>query len=171
MAGYRLTEMNDTYAQAITLWRYEPPFSLYDLQSGDENMLMDPSLHYHAVLDATDQLVGFACFGEDAQVHGAHYEPDALDIGFSMAPERTSRGEGAAFITAIIDFAEAKLGADALRLSVATFNHRAISVYRRLGFRTAQWFVGTTRHSVLSFIVMTRPGRGTAAAWAASQRP
>ncbi len=156
MSGYRLTRMNDAYAHAITLWRYDEPFSLYDLQPGDEDMLMDPTLHYHAVLDQDGVLAGFACFGEDAQVYGGRYDDDALDIGFSMAPERTGRGEGGAFVGAVCRFAWSELSAGALRLSVATFNRRAINVYRRLGFRTAHWFIGTTRHGALSFIAMTR---------------
>lgn len=162
MTAYRLTAMTDAYAYAITLWRYDPPFALYDLQAGDEDMLLDPTLHYHAVLDEADQLAGFACFGEDAQVHGGRYDDEALDIGFGMAPERTGRGAGGAFVGAVCRFAWHELGADDLRLSVATFNRRAIHVYRRLGFRTAQWFIGTTRHGALSFIVMTCPGQSTA---------
>lgn len=157
MGLYRLTRMSDAYAQAITLWRYEPPFSLYDLQPGDEGMLMDPALNYHAVLDDTGALAGFACFGEDAQVIGGRYGPDALDIGFGMAPERTGQGGGGGFVEAVCRFAWDELEADRLRLSVATFNSRAIRVYRRLGFRTGQWFIGTTRHGALSFVVMARP--------------
>jgi RimJ/RimL family protein N-acetyltransferase len=148
--------MREDLAHAITHWRYEPPYTMYDLQPGDEDMLMDPSLQYHAVLDDDTVLAGFACFGEDAQVHGGVYGPDALDIGFSMAPERTGRGDGVAFVATVCRYARKELGADSLRLSVATFNRRAITVYRRLGFRTAQWFIGTTRHGALSFVAMTR---------------
>lgn len=156
MAQFHLTEMTEPLAQAITRWRYPPPFDLYDLQPGDEDMLLDPLLRYHAVFDTTG-LAGFACFGEDAQVIGGRYGEDALDIGFSMAPDRVGRGEGVCFVETVCHFAWNRLDADLLRLSVATFNRRAITVYRRLDFSIARWFVGTTRAGALSFVSMTRP--------------
>lgn len=156
MGQFHLADMTEPLALAITRWRYPPPFDLYDLWPGDEDMLLDPLLCYYAVFDAAG-LAGFACFGEDAQVIGGRYGEDALDIGFSMAPDRAGRGEGAHFVESVCRFAWDQLAADRLRLSVATFNRRAITVYRRLDFSIARWFVGTTRLGALSFVTMTRP--------------
>lgn len=157
MGRYLVTRMTLGYAQAITRWRYQPPFSLYDLEPGDEAMLLDPELRYHAVLGRSGGLAGFACFGDDAQVIGGSYADGALDIGFGMAPELTGHGHGEAFVQAICSYAWRSLNAGCLRLSVATFNQRAVTVYRRLGFRSEHCFVGTTRHGALSFVIMTRP--------------
>lgn len=153
---YRFTPMTAHHASAIVGWRYEAGLSLYDLRETDRDWLLDPELNYHAALDGCGALAGFACFGDDAQVAGGHYAEEALDIGFGLAPERVGRGEGSAFVAAICDFAARRWRVRQLRLSVATSNRRAIAVYRRLGFRPTDCFVGSTRHGSLMFMTMVR---------------
>lgn len=153
---YRFTPLAPPHAAAIVRWRYEPGLSLYDLAESDLAWLLAPELNYYAALDGDGALAGFACFGDDAQVAGGHYGGEALDIGFGLAPERTGRGEGRAFVSAVCDFAAGRWRAPLLRLSVATFNRRAISVYRHLGFRPTDCFVGSTRHGSLLFMTMVR---------------
>lgn len=138
-------------------WRYPPPLSYYDLRDGDVDMLTDPLLQYFAALDDNGALAGFACFGDDAQVVGGCYGEPALDIGFCLAPEHVGRGRGTGFVTAVCDFAAERYAPTTLRLSVASFHHRAIAVYRRLGFVDGSRFIGTTRSCAVPYLSMTRP--------------
>lgn len=156
MAAFRVCPMSEIEAAHLCGWTYPPPYSMYDLEPGDEAMFLDPNLNYRAVRDG-DALAGFACYGEDAQVIGGRYAEAALDIGCGMDPARVGHGQGAAFVAAILDYACATWAPALLRLSVATFNRRAIAVYRRAGFRAVECFVGTTRGGTATFQTMTRP--------------
>lgn len=147
--------MTEDAAVCICGWTYPAPYAMYDLEAGDVAMLMDPELHYHAVY-AGPILAGFACYGEDAQVIGGRYPNAALDIGCGMDPARVGQGQGGAFVAAIIDYACTTWRPGLLRLSVATFNHRAIAVYRRAGFHAIGCFVGTTRGGTATFQTMVR---------------
>lgn len=154
-AAFRVGPMTEGDAACICGWTYPVPYAMYDLEPGDVGMLMDPELHYHAVY-AGAALAGFACYGEDAQVIGGRYVEAALDIGCGMDPARVGQGQGGAFVAAIVDYACATWHPAVLRLSVATFNHRAIAVYRRAGFHAIGRFLGTTRGGTATFQTMLR---------------
>jgi [ribosomal protein S18]-alanine N-acetyltransferase len=126
-----------TVAQAATVsgWRYPAPYDVYDMGPEAVPGLLAPKNAYHAVLDGTD-LVGFCCFGPDAQVpvgrDAGWYGPDGLDVGLGMRPDLTGRGRGAGFLAAVL--AEASHRSGTLRLTVATFNARAQRLYLSAGF-------------------------------------
>jgi RimJ/RimL family protein N-acetyltransferase len=106
--------------------------------------LLDPRYNYHAVTDPDGVLVGYFCFGVDATVPAGRrlnlYAEDALDVGLGMRPDLTGRGLGLDFVRAGLDFARKVYAPAAFRLTVATFNQRAISVYERAGFKPARTF-------------------------------
>ena len=64
----------------------------------DVAALLRPDYHYHAAHDETGRLVGFCCFGEDAQVPGGDYSLPALDIGLGLHPDLTGRGLSHSFL-------------------------------------------------------------------------
>lgn len=151
-------------ARAISGWRYGPGYALHDLRADDAGPMMDPRFQYHAIR-AGDALAGFACFGEDARVGGGPYAGKALDIGCGLAPERCGKGEGPAFVAAVIAFAERHFAPPLLRLSVPERNERAKRVYLKAGFSVVRRFAGLTRSGTHPFLLMTRPaGRGVSAA-------
>ena len=106
------------------------------------------------------RLAGFLCFGREAQVAGAAdaglYTDDALDIGLGMRPDLTGSGRGSAFVDACLAWIEQVRRPRVVRLSVATFNRRAITVYQRAGFEE----IGTCRSPIrgtdVNFMVMIR---------------
>lgn len=136
--------MDETSARAILDWRYDTPYDVYntDVEEADEYVrsLLDPRNAYYAITDARSNLVGYCCFGPDAHVVGGDYAADALDVGLGMRPDLTGQGHGLHFLTAILDFAGRTFAPQAFRLTVATFNRRALKVYERAGFRTVQTF-------------------------------
>ena len=78
-----------------------------------------------------------------------------LDIGLGMAPELCGTGQGGAFLEEGLKFARERFGARDLRLTVASFNKRAIRVYQRAGFAAVR--EAAHKRSGMAFTVMARP--------------
>lgn len=144
--------MNETYAHAIANWHYEGIYAFYDMEQDVEDLeeLLDPhSWHdrYYAVTDGQGDLVGFFCFER---------EKEAVVIGLGLGPDLTGRGWGQAFLEAGLEFAREKYRPAAFVLSVATFNQRAIRVYRKAGFEDVEVFVHETNGGQYEFLRMAR---------------
>ncbi|MGI8968775.1 MAG: GNAT family N-acetyltransferase [Chloroflexota bacterium] len=155
--------MDPASAEAILHWQYPHPYSFYNLALENEDDTLQEMLDgsQYAVRDTAGSLVGFFAFGPTAQVPGGHragaYRDDRyLDIGLGMSPDLTSQGKGTEFVQAGIDFAATTLNAPALRLSVATFNQRAIRVYERTGFLPGIRFHSLLLSGEAEFLLMTR---------------
>lgn len=151
-------------ARLIADWRYPPPYDFYDASADEEDLreLLDRASPYYAALDERDELVGFFCFKQTAQVPagltaGAYADADALDVGLGMRPDLTGRGLGLAFVAAGLAFARQTFAPASFRLTVATFNRRAIAVYARAGFQAQGTFISRSNGGEHEFVVMTRP--------------
>jgi [ribosomal protein S18]-alanine N-acetyltransferase len=136
-------------ARAISRWRYDEPYSIYDGDPTSVDALLQPRFYYHSVYDERGDLTGYFCFGEDAQVAagkrlGVYEVEPALDLGLGMRPDLTGMGLGEAFVHAGLRFAREVYSPPAFRLTVATFNRRAIRVYERAGFETIETFGAAT---------------------------
>lgn len=126
-------------AQEIVKWRYSSPYSRYDMSDDVEDIqeLMDGS--YFSAKNPEHELIGFFCFGLNAQINASNKEvvysdKTALDIGLGLRPDLTGQGKGKDFLLAGIHFARKQYTFQKLRLSVAAFNKRAISLYEKVGF-------------------------------------
>jgi [ribosomal protein S18]-alanine N-acetyltransferase len=53
-------------ARAISRWRYDEPYSIYDGDPTSTRALLQPRFYYHSVYDERGDLVGYFCFGKDA---------------------------------------------------------------------------------------------------------
>src|SRR5579884_2625660 len=160
---YAFAPMTEEQAHTVASWRYDPPYDFYnaDADPDDRQELLDRASPYYAMTDEREELIGFFCFKDTAQVPAGHEagvydDGDMLDIGLGLRPDLTGRGLGLAFVNAGLDFARATFAPKAFRLSVATFNRRAIAVYERAGFRPAGTFMSETNGGVYEFLVMTR---------------
>lgn len=129
---------------------------VYDFEDGPETFqeLLDGT--YYVVRGNHGQLTGFFCFGLNAQVPegrklNLYNGETVLDIGLGMKPDLTGKGRGLSFLKTVIEFAKQQFEPNSLRLSVATFNSRAIKVYTRAGFNETAAFV----NNGTPFIVMT----------------
>jgi RimJ/RimL family protein N-acetyltransferase len=94
-------------------------------------------------MDKNSLLVGYCCFGEDAQVPGGDYhqgEPGILDIGIGLKPDLTGKGLGFDFVKEILEFAVRSYQPDEFRVTVAAFNQRSLNLFIRLGFRKTYSF-------------------------------
>jgi ribosomal-protein-alanine N-acetyltransferase len=155
----RIQPMRKNEATVVSGWKYEHPYSFYNMESNAETIaeLLDGS--YFSVSNEKSELIGYFCFGPNAQVPGGHVhdlykDEGALDIGLGMHPDLTGRRLGLRFLNEGLAFARKTYNVEAFRLSVATFNHRAIAVYEKAGFRPVQTFMSKTKNDETEFLLM-----------------
>ncbi|HDR3654859.1 MULTISPECIES: GNAT family N-acetyltransferase [Bacillus cereus group] len=141
-------------AKKINTWTYEEPYSLYSF-SGEKEVieeLLDGT--YYGCCDDQGDLIGYFCFGANAQVPGGrdanlYGGEDVIDIGLGMKPALTGKGIGKEFFQAGIAFATKEFNVKMFRLSVATFNTRAITLYKNIGFKQGTIFLSRGREFML----------------------
>ncbi|MFC4560122.1 GNAT family N-acetyltransferase [Virgibacillus kekensis] len=138
MTTLRIKMMNEKMAQEALNWRYEKPYDFYNNETTDEAMAEMLDGTYYGIINKDNTLVGFFCTGRSAQVPAGHefgvYEDDYVDLGLGMNPELTGKGNGYDFSSFIVDHIRKVFTDTPIRLSVATFNERAIHLYEKLGF-------------------------------------
>lgn len=155
--GFAFVPMTEPAAREILTWRYDEPYSLYDLTDEALPILLEPSHRYFAAHDTGCTLVGFCCFGEEAQVPGGDYADASLvDVGVGLRPDLTGRGFGPQFVTAVLDLARRDGVPLGFRVTIAAFNQRSRRMHERLGFREISRFRREGRLNGMDFVVMTR---------------
>lgn len=154
----RIVPVNEAQVKAFLTWRYAPPYDVYNLDADADDAsldyFLDPALACHALIDETDELIGFCTFGKDGQVPGGDYSADALDIGMGMRPDLTGQGHGALFRDAVIAFALHTFAPSMLRVTIADFNQRAKRLWEKAGFEQVQRF--RSEFSGLEFVVLVK---------------
>lgn len=155
-----LTPITRADARAISRWRYGGPYSAYDGNPASIDSLLEPRFLYHSVHDEGG-LAGYFCFGEDARVSagkrlGVYEREPALDVGLGMRPDLTGQGLGEEFVRSGLRFALNTYSPKTFRLTVATFNRRAISVYEKVGFGPVETFGATKRDGEREWLLMRR---------------
>jgi ribosomal-protein-alanine N-acetyltransferase len=142
-------------ANEIAAWRYDGVYAFYDTERvlvlGA--VLLRPFLflmgaRFYAVDNAGDRCVGIFSF---------YKQGAALTLGLGLRPSLTGQGLGDAFLRAGMAFGAQIFEPSIFRLTVATFNRRAIRVYERAGFVPSKKFTHWTRGGIQEFVEMTRP--------------
>ncbi len=156
-----ISKMNECDARKICRWCYEEPYSIYSMDGSTECVSELLNGSYYSVKNESNDMIGFYCFGEDAQVpagklYGAYEDREFIDIGLGMRPDLCGKGNGYDFLTKEIEFTKALFGTEKLRLTVAGFNERAVRIYEKAGFRKAMDFNRTNEKDTTKFIVMKR---------------
>ena len=139
-------------AQQIATWRYEPSYSFYDSDADPGDL---------ALLLSKEHREGksFSAFGKDGELigfFGFTSEEEDVIVGLGLRPDYTGRGLGLEFLQAGMAFARERFRPSRFRLSVATFNQRAIRVYERAGFVALRTYDHETNGGVYPFVEMTR---------------
>ena len=125
--------MTPAYAADIVTWRYPVPYDCYDMTGASTAFLVSRDSGFYALVDG-DDLIGFRSFGEDGKVPGGDYDASALDTGGGLRPELTGKGLGREAIGTGLAFGRREFAPAAFRVTVASFNERALRVVRSLGF-------------------------------------
>lgn len=172
MSDFSIQPMNREAALAILYWQYSGEYAIYNLSTehaeAEIRFFVDPDNHYYAIHTLADGLIGFCCFGHDAQVPGGDYsrdygdnyggdhEVEVLDIGLGMRPDLTGQGKGNAFLRAILLFAQQTFAPQLFRATIASFNARSQRLFARHGFQEkARFMSGHTQPH--EFVIVTRP--------------
>lgn len=132
-AAMRIAPLTRQHALDICTWRYSRPYDCYDMTGADPDWLLDPASGFHALL-AGERLVGFRSYGADGQVPGWDYDDRALDTGGGLRPGLVGHGLGRAAISTGLAFGRTTFAPGAFRVTVATFNARALRTVTDLGF-------------------------------------
>ena len=132
----QIVAMTQAYAAQIVTWRYPAPYDCYDMTSASEAFLTSQESGFYALVDG-GELIGFRSFGEDGQVPGGTYDASALDTGGGLRPDLTGKGLGREAIGAGLEFGRQEFAPAAFRVTVASFNERALRVVRSVGLTTS----------------------------------
>lgn len=132
-----ITPLTQTNAERIATWHYPSIYSFYntdaDLEDYQEILSAKKRGHrFYQVTDSANQLVGYYAVEFGGQ-------PNTLEIGLGMAPERVGQGNGLAFMNTLVADVISRYHPRRLLLDVVTFNQRAITVYQRAGFALIQY--------------------------------
>ncbi len=145
--------MTQSAAQAIRAWRYAAPYDFYDLDADEDDLA--EFMHqrnwpgtYFTAHDPEGDLIGNFVY---------HRQGTSATVGLGLRPDLTGKGLGTLFVASGLDHGARKLGIEVYTLAVATFNERAITVYRRLRFRTEEEFDQHTNGGVYRFLRMRGP--------------
>lgn len=159
---YRFRRFTPEDARTTLAWRYPPPLDLYDADPAylkeDMASVLTPEFHYHAALDVQGRVVGFCCFGEDAQVTGGDYGRVATDVGLSLDPDLIGQGRGSRFLAAVLELGRDLFAPPRFRATVVDFNHRSRRLFERADFVQTQRFTPPGREH-LAFVVLERNER------------
>jgi len=159
---YQIVPMNKSYAgEMIERWKYPNRYSMYDYVNEKEELLNETlwGLSKFAVLDKDKNLFGELTIeffkneeegeGEEDDRYVDHnivlknpvnsYE---LWIGFGMRPDACGKGYGENFVLDCISFAIShyKYKGEYIRCAVSSWNQRAISLYKKIGFELFNQF-------------------------------
>ncbi|MCY0895037.1 MAG: GNAT family N-acetyltransferase [Alicyclobacillaceae bacterium] len=153
---FSIRTMKPEDAYVIVKWHYSEPYSFYDMTDDEEDLREFLDFDHwkkdskYAVYAGEDNLIGFFSFDEDNGI---------VDIGLGLRPDVTGNGLGLEFVQAGLDFARDKFCPKQFRLAVATFNERAIKVYKRMGFKSSETFMNNTNGGVYEFLEMISDSR------------
>lgn len=137
-------------------WQYPPPYQRYTFHDDDGDAVeffTNPINGYWGIWEE-EHLIGFCCFGEDAQVSGGDYSMDALDVGAGFRPDLIGQGQGAKRLGAILAFGQQQFTPTHFRATIAEFNQRAQRACLALGFTPVQTFMAKAHQD--RFVILIR---------------
>ncbi|MCZ0702888.1 ribosomal-protein-alanine N-acetyltransferase [Natronobacillus azotifigens] len=148
---YQFSVITQEQAENIAFnWHYDGEYSFYDMEADEEDLaeFLHPEKRGNSIFAVTkeNELVAFFSFSQ--------VNENTADIGLGMRPDLTGKGDGIKFLKAGIDFIQSQCKPKKITLSVATFNQRAIKLYRKVGFKDVETFSQDTNGSLFEFLKM-----------------
>ncbi|WP_139205831.1 GNAT family N-acetyltransferase [Halobacillus alkaliphilus] len=139
-------------AEIIANWKYSGIYSFYDMTADEEDyqeFINEETRGEHAFsVYEGEKLIGFYLI--------TPVEPETVDLGLGLRPDMTGQGKGGPFLQKALDYADMHYGARSFTLSVATFNKRAIRVYKNAGFKVIRTYMQPTNGNVYEFVKMKK---------------
>ncbi|MFD2654730.1 GNAT family N-acetyltransferase [Gracilibacillus thailandensis] len=149
--SYKFTVMTQEEAEDIAFnWHYDDEYSFYDMEADQEDLdeFLNQEKRGTLSFSVTKEkdLIGFLSINR--------IDDKTLDIALGMRPDLTGLRKGEGFLRKCIDFLNTEYEPLKITLSVATFNKRAIKVYKKVGFIGVQTFMQETNGSTFEFLKM-----------------
>ncbi|MBD7937735.1 GNAT family N-acetyltransferase [Cytobacillus sp. Sa5YUA1] len=141
-------------AEILSSWTYPPPYDFYNHAQTEDRKQEWLTGNYFCIYKQAE-MIGFFCYGESARVPVNNcllYIDEYIDIGLGMRPDLTGKGGGKSFLTSILMEIERLFPNTPIRLTVASFNKRAIHLYEKLGFIIQHQF----QRKSTTFYIMVR---------------
>lgn len=157
---YQIDKLTIEDAYIISTWKYEGIYDFYSLTGNEEEIKELLEENYYCLKNELGEIIGYYCFGKSAQVPAGNklnlYEDNSyLDIGLGLIPSLTGKGMGVWFLGKGIQFAMKTFDISMMRLTVATFNKRAIKTYEKIGFKKDATFESLRNNKELvQFVIM-----------------
>lgn len=127
----RVRPTTESDAEEIAAWRYDVPWSVYDVTAAD---LRSELADYRTVVAAArGEVVGFYCTGPAARVAGLSVEDQTIDLGVGLRPDLVGRGMGQQFARAVLDDLRQNRGARRVRVVVQSWNERSARLALSMG--------------------------------------
>lgn len=148
---FLIRNMKPEDASIVATWHYPDPYSFYDMAHDKDDLeeLLDfenwKADSKYAVFGEPGDLIGFFEFA---------HQGDIVDVGLGLRSDMTGKGLGLDYVRAGLVYAREKFSPREFRLSVATFNERAIKVYEKVGFKASKTFMTNTNGGVHEFLEM-----------------
>ncbi|UTR10338.1 GNAT family N-acetyltransferase [Evansella sp. LMS18] len=149
--AYKFSVMTQEQAEDIAFnWHYDGKYSFYDMEADkvDLKEFLNPQQRGNSTFSATEtnELVGFFSYSKVTD--------RTFDIALGMRPDLTGKGNGIKYLKAVIYFIKSEVKPEKITLSVATFNQRAIKLYRNAGFKDMGTYMQDTNGSTFEFLKM-----------------
>jgi [ribosomal protein S18]-alanine N-acetyltransferase len=148
---YEFNVLTQEQAENIAFnWHYDGEYSFYDMEADEEDLdeFSNPEKRGNTTFAVSkeNELVAFFSVSKIAN--------RIFDIGLGMRPNLTGKGNGIEFLSAGINFVQSAFKSEKITLSVATFNQRAIKLYRKVGFKDVEVYLQDTNGSKFEFLKM-----------------
>lgn len=125
----KLLPLSKETVAVIAQWEYEAPYDAYSFKGHHDGYLLDESIW------GVEQFY-LTCDGMILGQVACQHEGDDLWVGWSMAPELTGQGNGAAFVERCVrEIRRVKGHTGRILLRVSARNKRAIKAYQKAGFQ------------------------------------
>ncbi|MQR95942.1 GNAT family N-acetyltransferase [Fictibacillus phosphorivorans] len=148
---YLYQVMTQEQAEEIAFqWHYDEEYSFYNMEADPEDLaeFINQETRGNSVFSVfnNNELIGFLSVSKA--------DERTYDIGLGIRPDLTGKGKGFEFLKSVIEFVKREYEPRKLTLSVATFNQRAIKVYKKIGFQENKTFMQATNGGEFEFIKM-----------------
>lgn len=171
---FRFIPFSAAHAELMLSWKYPPPYDFYNFPAEAGPGLIEQVLgraeDYFAIVDSEGEMIGFRTFGPSARIEGGDYRQDALDISGGLRPDYMARGLGRQVTTAAMTFGLEKYQAKRFRTTLPSFNERAKSICRSLGFSSWSEFVRVSDNVRFEVWVARAPSH-QASGWGGTRSP
>ncbi|MCE4956226.1 GNAT family N-acetyltransferase [Macrococcoides caseolyticum] len=134
---YSVERMDRVTADIISRWDFGLGFEFYNINEDPYVIETFLNGHYYTVYKE-NEIFGFFCDGETARMNELYdLDEHIIDIGFALNPQYIGKGYGQIFVKQIMQFYAHYTN---FRLTVASFNQRAIKLYQKMGFQRIDTF-------------------------------